>query len=172
MTTRWMIGLAASGLMGLNVAMADSEPLSRESLARCASQVQTLRDESTRLTRESTALDRRREGIEERSAQLRLERENPVQDDLEAGLDFRQRQIEHKAQTVAFNADIQTLRDQITALNALKFDYEQRCAKRAYRRADLESLSSEDQSAMREGLGDVKVPYIDPASTPPPQSQP
>ncbi len=161
MTIRWIIGTALSACICLPLQAQDKpERLSPESLARCASQVQTLRDDSRRLAEQSIALDRRREGIEERSAMLRLERDNQAPEDVEAGLAFKQRLIEHSAQTLAFNAEISAMREEINALNALKFDYDQRCARRAYRRADLEALPADAQKAMRDGLGDVKVPYI------------
>lgn len=150
-----------------SVSAEEFPPLTLDALSRCASQVQTLRSESERITRASAAMDQRRDAINERSAQLERERDQPTGDDLASGLEFQQRMIKHQTQVVMFNSEIESLRGEITALNALKFDYEQRCARRPYKRSDLEKLPQADQQAMRTGLNDVKVPYIDPESPPP-----
>lgn len=140
---------------------AQSAPLAPDVLARCASQVQQLREESTRLTQKSAEVDVRRNAINERSATLKAERDALKADDLEGGLAVRQRLQDHHAQTVAFNAEVEKLKTEIRGVNGLKRDYDGACANRSYRRADLDALPESARNAMRVGLGGVQVPYIE-----------
>lgn len=161
---RWILPAAAAlAAVFTTPAMPDEAgPLPREALARCAAQVQTLLDESGRLTQAAVAFDRRRSALDERSAALRAERDAVAEGDLEAGLAVREKLKEHHAQTLAFNASVEQLKREIGSLNALKQDYDGNCANRSYRRSDLEGLPAEQQAAMRAGLRGVQVPYIAP----------
>ena len=46
-------------------------------------------------------------------------------------------------------------------MNNLKAKYDQQCAFRPYRRADLDALPPAQRQAMLTGLSDVSVPYLD-----------
>lgn len=161
--TRWIAPTLAALTYAFVVphAAAQSAPLAPDVLARCASQVQQLREESTRLTQKSAETDVRRNAINERSATLKAERDSLKADDLEGGLAVRQRLQDHHAQTVAFNAEVEKLKTEIRAVNGLKRDYDGACANRSYRRADLDALPESARNAMRVGLGGVQVPYIE-----------
>lgn len=69
---------------------------------------------------------------------------------------------QHEQTVVAFNADIATLRKDIQALNQVKADYDRDCSGRPYRRADLDAMPASAREAMRGGLANVQVPYLDP----------
>lgn len=146
--------------ISLPVKAADAAPLTALDLARCAAQVETLRTDSATLTQKNAEYDLRRATINARSAALKAERDAVKADDLEAGLAVRAKLKEHYDQTVAFNADVEKLKVDIRNLNALKKDYDDRCANRSYRRADLEAMPASAQAAMRAGLGGVQVPYL------------
>lgn len=168
-----MYKTAAALFLGLTLALPVSaqsegqpEPLSPQDLSRCSQQIQTLRDESKRLLAASEAADKKRNAINARTAELANARAEPGDAELESGLSLAQARIEHQSMVVLFNKEVEALRGEITAVNALKFDYEQRCAGRPYRRADLEKLDAEAQAAMRSGLNNVKVPYLDPNAPP------
>lgn len=146
-------------------AAAAQEPaLSREELSRCATQMQTLRAESTRLNTYNAQLDEQRIVINRRRAALDSERAGLDADDLAAGLEFRQRNKQHHEQALAFNAEIEQIKRDINAVNQLKNDYDGGCAQRSYRRSDLDSLPEAARHAMRTGLDGVQVPYLDPAT--------
>ena len=145
-------------------ALAEAPPLNRAELARCAAQVQTLRSDAPRLTQTSQTYDQRRQAINQRSAELRVLRDGVSPDDLAQGLAIRQQLQEHRERTIAFNAQVEQLKRDLIGLNALKQDYDRNCAKRSYRRSDLETLPPEQQSAMRAGLSGIAVPYLDPAA--------
>lgn len=158
--------LFCSALVGVSPARADEAPaLSREQLATCASLVKTLRAEAPRLTGQSQVYDQRRESINGRTAALQAERKTLDPDDLARGLDFRQRMQAHTAETIAFNEQVEILKREVVAINLSRDRYDRDCARRPYRRADLEALPPEDAAAMRAGLAGIQVPYLDPAIT-------
>lgn len=151
----------ASGLLLTASAFAtDMPPLTSQDLARCAAQVETLRADSTTLTQRNAEYEVRRNAINARTAELRVERDAVNPDDLESGLAVRQKLSEQRERTLAFNADVARLRTDIQDLNALKRDYDSRCANRSYRRADLDAMPLSTREAMRAGLGGVQVPYL------------
>lgn len=119
--------------------------LSAEALARCASQVHTLRLESQRLQQMAPRNDARRDALAEQRAALA--------DDGEAA---RNR---YNTEAAAFNEQMARYRADLQAVNELKAHYHQHCAQRAYRRDDLEALPEAYQRAMRQGLADIQVPY-------------
>lgn len=154
-------GLALATCLFVTVgASADSPTLTPQDLARCAAQVETLRTDSATLTQRNAEYEVRRNAINARSAELKAERGAVDPDDLDAGLAMREKLKSHRDFTVAFNADVAKLRADLQALNALKQDYDNRCANRSYRRADLEAMPESARSAMRAGLGGIQVPYL------------
>lgn len=159
------VGLALA-LAAMSSARAEAPPLSAPELSRCATQVQNLRAESLRLTQKNTEMEPRRRAINERSVALKAERDAVPADDMDRSLAVRQSLQEHHAQTVEFNTQVEQLKREIVAVNALKQDYDRDCANRPYRRSDLAALPDAQRSAMQVGLGGVQVPYLDPASTP------
>lgn len=160
--TRWILPAAAalSVLFASPSAWAEPAPLAADALARCATQVDSLRSESARLTQKNAEFDARRNSINARTASLRAERDQVPANDLQAGLAMREKLKEHHEQTIAFNASVETLKREIEAVNVLKREYDSQCANRPYRRADLEALPAAQQAAMRAGLSGVQVPYI------------
>lgn len=161
----WRSTLAAiagfSSIIGANAGAGEAQ-LSPEELAGCASQVQTLRADSVRLLNLHEHNEERRSFINSRYAALQAERRTIDPNDLAKGLDFRQRMQLHVSDAAAFNADIDQLRRELIAINALKTDYDQNCAQRPYRRTDLDALPEPAREAMRAGLSGVQVPYLDP----------
>jgi Skp family chaperone for outer membrane proteins len=161
---RWIaptLTALACALAAPGAAAQPAAPLAPDVLARCAAQVQQLREESARLTQKSAETDVRRNTINQRSAALKAERDALKPDDLEGGLAVRQRLQDHHAQTLAFNAEVEKLKTEIRQVNVLKGEYDAHCANRSYRRADLEALPEAARNAMRVGLGGVQVPYIE-----------
>jgi uncharacterized protein YaiL (DUF2058 family) len=146
------------------VAKAEGTPLTLPELQRCSSQVQQLRSDSSKLTQQSTQLTAERDVINQRTAALTAEDAKTAQTDLKNGLALHQRRMDNQAQAAALNARIAPLRRDIDSLNVLKADYDRNCSGRPYRRADLDTLPEGQRSAMRAGMNDVQVPYIDPAS--------
>ena len=142
-------------------AQAEAPPLDATSLARCATQVLSLRQESARLIQKNTVLDQRRTQINQRSDAFDAERAALDPDDLNAGLNYRQRLKQHQSETLAFNAQIEAYKDEVRSINTVKQDYDRNCANRSYRRADLEAMPESARNAMRRGLSDVQVPYLD-----------
>lgn len=162
----WIGRSALAVLLATGSVRAEEAPLSVDALAQCATQVQHLRAESVRLKRRNSELDVQRSDINQRSAALQAERARLDPDDLEKGLDYRQRLQEQQAGTLAFNARIEQIRVDIDAINARKLGYDRDCAKRSYRRADLDALPAASREAMRAGLAGVEIPYLDPATAP------
>lgn len=161
---RWTRPLLVCLIAGTAVPVAaqtQAPPLDASSLARCASQVISLREESARLIQKNTVLDQRRNQINQRSAAFDAERATLPADNLEAGLNFRQRLKQHQSETLAFNAQVETYKDEVRAVNAVKQDYDRSCANRSYRRADLDAMPAQAREAMRRGLSDVQVPYLE-----------
>lgn len=164
--SRLLAAAFCGGFMGFPPAWADEAPaLSREQLGICAGLVKALRSEAPRLTGLSQRYDQRRDFINSRSEALQAERKTIDPDDLSRGLDFRQRMQQHTAETIEFNQQVETLKREVTAINLSRDRYDRECARRPYRRADLEALPAEDAAAMRAGLSGIQVPYLDPAAT-------
>lgn len=170
MTSRWSSGTFR--LLGLLLAVAtcaaqaQSGPLSLPELRRCAAQVQELRTESSRIMRQHARNEQRRETYNQRSEALRNERASLSAEELRAGLDFHDRNQRHQDELKAFNTEIEQFKHEIIAVNVLKRNYEQTCASRPYRRSELDALPEAEREAMRRGLSDVQVPYLDPAALP------
>lgn len=152
------------GLTAAAIAHAESQPLTLPELQRCASQVQQLRQDSARLTQQSSQLAAERDAINQRSAALTAEDARTAQTDLKNGLALHQRRMDNQAQAVALNARLAPLHREIDSLNLLKADYDRNCSGRPYRRAELDTLPEAQRVAMRAGMSDLRVPYIDPAS--------
>lgn len=164
MKSQLQFGIAAAVAVCGICAMAqagDAAPLSADELARCASQVQQLRTESARLLADNARLDAQRAGIDERRRQIEAEAAAQDRDDLSRGMALSDRRQNLNAEATAFNARIERIRSDIAAVNGVKLDYEQTCAQRPYRRRDLGQLPQAAQDAMRAGLDDVQVPYIE-----------
>lgn len=159
-----LLAAALTAVLGSGVAQAQDQALTREALARCAGQVQTLREEAPRLTQLNASYAEKRRVINARTAALQAERKTIDPDDLAKGLDYRQRMQQHSSETLAFNADIEQLKREVVAIDALKTDYDRNCAQRPYRRSDLETLPESARNAMRAGLSGIQVPYLDPAA--------
>jgi len=156
--------LAIAVLLATGAAHAEPAPLDRAALHACATQVQQLRSDATRLNADTARLDARRVALDQRSAALRAEATQIDRDDLRATLDLQQRRQQHNSELLAFNTEIARHRQAIDAVNGVKQRYAQDCAARSYRRADLATLPADAQAAMRAGLADIEVPYLDPAS--------
>lgn len=164
--SRLLAAVLCGALVGFAPARAEqAQALSPEQLATCAGLVKALRSEAPRLTGLSHSYDQRRDFINNRSAALQAERKTIDPDDLSRGLDFRQRMQKHTAETIEFNQQVETLKRDVTAINLSRDRYDRECARRPYRRADLEALPADDAEAMRAGLSGVQVPYLDPAAT-------
>lgn len=162
----WKAAMAVLGVTITATTYAGAPALTPDALARCASQVQSLREESSRLNQLNARYDGTRKLIDNRSAALQTERDALDPDDLAKGLDFRQRMQRHTDETIAFNAEIEQLKRDVSAIGALRTEYDQNCAQRPYRRADLDALPEAARNAMRAGLAGVQVPYLDPAVAP------
>lgn len=147
-------------------AQADNAPLELATLRNCASQVQQLRSDATRLNANTAQLDVRRTALDRRSAALQAETAQLDRDNLRATLDLQQRRKQHNDELLAFNAEIARHRQAIVAVNQVKQRYAQDCADRPYRRADFQRLPADAQAAMRAGLDDIEVPYLDSAASP------
>jgi prefoldin subunit 5 len=151
-------------LIGTGVAHAQTTALSLPELQRCATQVQQLRQDSARLTQQSNQLGTQRDAIDQRTAALTAEDAKTAETDLKNGLALHQQRMDNQAQAAALNAQIASLHREIDSLNVLKADYDHNCAARSYKRSDLNTLPQAQQAAMRAGMSDVQVPYVDPAS--------
>lgn len=148
-------------LLGLPAAAQDAAPpLNAAELGRCARQVQTLRQESLSLRQRTAALDSQRRDINLRGDSLREASSRLADDDLKGGLALHDRRIKLSGEAEHFNADIEALRNDIEAINAVRADYDRHCSQRRYSRRDLDALPAEEQAAMRAGLADVQVPYL------------
>lgn len=137
------------------------EPLSTAELAGCASRIQQLRAESSRILADNARFDAQRVRIDERRRQIDAEATAQGRGDLAKGLTLSERRRQLNAEATSFNARIEQIRRDIGAINEVKLDYEQACAQRPYRRRDLAQLPQPAQDAMRAGLDDVQVPYIE-----------
>lgn len=141
------IGVLVLGLWGSAGAVhaegAGNGVLSAEALARCASQVHTLRLEAQRLNQMAQRNDMQRDALDEQRT--------AISDDAAA----RDR---YNAEAAAFNDVMARFRQDLRAINDLKAHYDKHCAQRSYRRAELEALPEAHQRAMRQGLADVRVP--------------
>lgn len=146
---------------GSNAFAADAGALTRDELNRCATQVQTLRSESARLTSESFDANAQKSAYDAKSMQLKAEAEALKPDDMKGSLALAERQKQHNADLAAFNTRIAQLRQQITDINAVRTQYDRNCSNRPYRRTDFHGMPEASQQAMRAGLSDVAVPYFD-----------
>lgn len=155
MTRIMLAGIAALTLTLATAGNAQEEPdeatLGAEALAKCAERVQNLREESTRLNRAADEFEQRREALAEQHASI----------DGGQGVEASGRLLEYNKQAETFNEDIAAFRDQVMAVNDTKQWYHDNCANRSYRRSDLEALPADRAAAMRAGLADVQVPYIE-----------
>ena len=152
---------AAALLMAARVAAAD-EPLDVGALQACAAQVQQLRSGASRLTEQVQRSDARRSELNAQGAALQREAGGSDRDNLQAHLDLQQRRQQHNDAANAFNSQMVAQRQAIDDLNRVKADYERNCSSRSYRRSDFAALSPDAQAAMRAGLDDISVPYVDP----------
>lgn len=157
----------AAGMMLAATVQAQPGPLSVPELRRCAAQVQELRAESGRILAQNARNDLRRDALNQRSEALRSERARLSAEDLKSGLGFHDRNQRHRDELIAFNTEVEQLKRDIVAVDALKRDYQTGCASRPYRRSDLDALPETERNAMRRGLADVEVPYLDPAAASP-----
>lgn len=156
--------LALTAIVVTTMAYAEIPPLSAEQLRQCAAQVQQLRVDATRLNAATPQLDAHRVDLDRRQRALQQEAAAADRDDLRANLDLQQRRKQQNDEATAFNAEIAQHRQAIEAINVVKQQYAAQCADRAYRRADFAQLSADAQAAMRAGLADIEVPYLDPAA--------
>ena len=117
--------------------------LTAEQLAHCASQVQTLRPESARLNDVAQQNESRRAALAQQHGGA-----NQSADLV----------IKYNQAAAAFNNHMQQFRQDVAEINAIRTAYDQRCANRSFRRADLEALPPSLADAMRAGLADVQVP--------------
>ena len=143
----WATGLGLALVVGTATAQPPTEtPLSAQALARCASEVHRLRSESPRLHQQAQRHDVQRASLAEQRRALSGDAASRAQ---------------YNARAQAFNTEMERFRVDVRALNALKAHYDQHCAQRPYRRADLEALPKAHRYAMRQGLGDVRVPFFE-----------
>lgn len=135
-------------MAALATPLAAQEPpaMSASELARCASQVQTLRAESIRLNQVAAENRQRREALAALRATTEKSPENLVS---------------YNRQATEFNAHMDQFRSDVTALNVTKDAYDRACANRSYRRADFNALPQDKQAAMQAGLADIRVPQLE-----------
>lgn len=158
----WIIRMAIlAGMTATGAAQAEATPLSADGLARCASQVQNLRTESVRLIQQSSSFDAKREAINRRTQNLDAQAAALDPNDMAGSLELAEVRKRHNQETMAFNAQVEQLRREIVSVNQVKHDYDSNCSDRPYRRADLDRLPEPARNAMRIGLSDVSVPYLD-----------
>lgn len=157
MTRTMLAGIAALALTlatsgnAQTGANATNGTLGAEALAECAERVQHLREESARLNRAADEFEQRRQALAEQHASI----------DGGQGVEASGRLLEYNKQAESFNEDIAAFRDEVMAVNDTKQWYHDNCANRSYRRSDLEALPAAQAAAMRAGLADVEVPYIE-----------
>ncbi|SEQ97791.1 hypothetical protein SAMN04488038_11384 [Solimonas aquatica] len=161
------VGICGALLLGSAAAQAEPAVLSGEALAACAQAALQLREQSPRLLQSSEQLEAERARINQRSAELKAQAAATPRDDLRAQLELRERRNAHNAQARDFNLRMDALKHDIDALNVVKDDYTQHCAQQSYRRSELAQLPPAAQEAMRMGLQDLQVPYIDSAAPSP-----
>lgn len=168
-TLVWPVAAVALTLLA-ETARAQAAELSGESLAQCANHALQLRSQAPRLLRLSVQMENERTLIHQRSAQLKTEAAATPRDDLRAQLELRERRNAYNAQATNFNARMENLKQDINGINVVKQAYERNCAGVPYRRSELAKLSPAAQEAMRLGMADLEVPYIEgspePAASP------
>lgn len=142
---------------------AQETPLSAAALVRCADQALTLRTESAQIQARLPQLEARRRELDGRAAALQAQARSDT-GELRAGLSLYERRRQHNDEVLALNAQVERIRGEIHSLNAVRQEYHGRCANRPYRRADLNALPAAQREAMRAGLADVQVPYLDPTA--------
>lgn len=135
--------LGALPLSAPAAATAGDDLLTADALAECATMVARLRSESERLNATAAEHEQRREQLEARRQRLH---------------DSEGRRRYNEAAR-AFNEDVADFEEALQEVNAMRDRYSERCAKRDYRREDLEALPEALREAMRRGLDDVSVPY-------------
>ncbi|MGB0954672.1 MAG: hypothetical protein ACPGZP_01585 [Panacagrimonas sp.] len=140
--------------------------LSTSELVRCAQQVEILRREAPPMGQRYRQLDARRNFINQRTAALRAEASSGAGSDLDAHLDFEQRNLQHRQQTIAFNAELAAYVQEVRRIEGIKREYDRVCAGRPYRRSAFQALPPHLQAAMRAGLSDIRVPYVDAGAGP------
>ncbi|QHS08774.1 hypothetical protein [Sinimarinibacterium sp. NLF-5-8] len=134
-------------------------PLDASQLQVCAEQVQRLQQESPVLLAQSQQSQIKLQGLLQRRRALN-DAAGGGDESLQAYLTPQQQRAQLDRDIGAFNHQVDDLRARIAALDALKRDYDQRCAGRSYRRSDFAQLSDARQAAMRAGLAQVRVPYL------------
>jgi hypothetical protein len=155
--------LAVPILLSASVAVAQPPgpaPLSAEELAVCAERVLRMRTESAPLLQRNAELAQGRDSIEARRAALAQQAERTSRDDLEAGLARRRAQQQLNAEALALNREMQALREAVADISGVRADYDRDCARRPYRRRELEALPLPQQDAMRAGLAGIQVPEL------------
>lgn len=139
-------------------------PLSPAALAQCAQQALTLRTDAQRLNADNARFDAERAQINAEKAAIEAAAASTPKDDLDAHLALHQRNDAHVARATDFNNRIEQHKREIDQINVVKQQYDRNCSGRSYRRAELEALPPPLQDAMRRGLQDIVVPYLDPAA--------
>lgn len=150
------IAVGAVLAMSMNHQALAQDLLDAKALAACANKAQQLQFGSGELHQRLDMLASRRRTL--------LADSETIGDGASPELTAARRQ--HDQTVVAFNADIATVRRDIQALNQVKADYDRDCSGRPYRRADLDAMPASAREAMRGGLANVQVPYLDPALQP------
>lgn len=125
-------------------------PLNADELAHCAAQVQLMRSESERLWAQADADKERREQLR---ALYKKSSDSPEQ------------LLRYNEQAQAFNKRMYLFRLEVGDINEVRDAYENDCANRPYQRERLNDLPEAKAQAMREGLGDVRLPRIRAAET-------
>lgn len=138
-----------------------AETLTADELAHCAGQVQRLRTESPLLLERNARAEKERQRIDDARQDLEASVANAAGGELASGLAAHDRRARLNADAQVLNAQVAQLRGDIARINAVKRDYETRCAQRSFRSADLAQLPADAQAAMRAGLDDVQVPFIE-----------
>lgn len=134
--------------------------LSADALTACAQAVLRMRTESPRLLAQNAALAERREALDARRAARVAAAAQDRPDDLEAGLARRQALQQLNAEALAVNRDVDVFREAVRALGTVRATFDRDCARRPYRRRDLEALPLPLQEAMRAGLEGIRVPEL------------
>ncbi|MFT4046557.1 MAG: hypothetical protein QM661_07640 [Solimonas sp.] len=158
----WSPLLLLAAMLAGGAARAQTPSLTADALRACATQVQQLRGGAVRLNAQVAQADARRRELDAQAAALRREADGAPHD-LQAGLDLQQRRRQHADAATAFNRQMAAQRQAIDDLDRVKADYERNCAARRYRRSDFAALPADARAAMRAGLDDIRVPYVDPA---------
>ena len=120
-------------------------PLTAAQLQACAERAQQLRSEAARLNAQASDNDATRAML----ADLR-----------EKGRNSSEALIRYNRNAEDFNAAMADFRADVREVNKVKNAYDAECAGRSYRRSDFAALDADKQAAMRDGLGDVRVPVL------------